>query len=60
MILKYLGRGRPEPTKRDDRGRYKGDSRVICTHFFKTGQMDKHTWLLDIQYTFEKNFPCHN
>lgn len=30
-----------------------GSSRVICTHFYKKGMIDKETWRADLEYTFK-------
>jgi len=49
-------RGRPEPAKRDNRGRYK-KSRVICTHFLKSGKMDKNLWKIDTKFTCDNLSP---
>lgn len=53
-IMLIHSTGRPEPAPRDDHGRYKegkGRSRVICTHFLATGQMERRLWALDMRFT---------
>lgn len=59
-IMSIHSAGRQEPAPRDDRGRYKdgkGGSRVICTHFLSTGQMERRLWVLDMRFSASRLSP---
>lgn len=32
--------------------------RVICTHFYKKGELNRETWRADMQFTFTRLSPC--